>query len=255
MSAVAEILQPSEEMQFSSLLKHAPVGLALCQRPGNETSKSLVFDELLGMPSSQIPCALAELIRDGAGSRQLISELFQGKRESFQIESAAWGAESKSLRWTVWAVHEDSRPDSAVVMLDVRGSLRRCSGQAAIAAGGAARDGRPFGGRSHARFQQCVDRSFVVLRSADVCGRGRICSSEPPSAVAEPGPSPAIQVAHTFCNLIQRNLLVRLIGENIELKLKLDSGLGLARPFRPGPEICGRERNGEWLLKNSFAEK
>jgi hypothetical protein len=153
MSAVAEILQPSEEMQFSSLLKHAPVGLALCQRPGNETSKSLVFDELLGMPSSQIPCALAELIRDGAGSRQLISELFQGKRESFQIESAAWGAESKSLRWTVWAVHEDSRPDSAVVMLDVRGSLRRCSGQAAIAAGGAARDGRPFGGRSRARFQ------------------------------------------------------------------------------------------------------
>jgi hypothetical protein len=39
------------------------------------------------------------------------------------------------------------------------------------------------------------------------------------------------------------------------LKLKLDSGLGLARPFRPGPEICGRERNEEWLLKNSFAEK
>ena len=79
MSAVAEILQPSEEMQFSSLLKHAPVGLALCQRPGNATSKNLVFDELLGMPSSQIPCALPELIRDGAGSRQLHLGAISGK--------------------------------------------------------------------------------------------------------------------------------------------------------------------------------
>jgi len=119
MSAVAEILQSSDEMQFSSLLQHAPVGLALCQRPGNVTSKNSVFDELLGMPSTQIPCTLPELIRDGAGSRQLISELFQGTRESFQIECAAWGAESKSLRWTVWAVHaEDRRPESAVVMLE-----------------------------------------------------------------------------------------------------------------------------------------
>jgi two-component system cell cycle sensor histidine kinase/response regulator CckA len=119
MSAEVEILQSSKEMQLSWLLKHAPVGFALCQRPGNVTSRNSFFDELLGMPSSQIPCALPELIRDGAGSRQLITELFQGKRESFQIECAPWGVESKSLRWTVWAVHaEDSRPESAVVMLE-----------------------------------------------------------------------------------------------------------------------------------------
>jgi len=88
MSAVAEILQPSEEMQFSSLLKHAPVGLALYQRPENVTSKNSVFDELLGVPSSQIPCALPELIRDGAGSRQLISELFQGRAASAVISTS-----------------------------------------------------------------------------------------------------------------------------------------------------------------------
>ena len=66
MSAVAEILQSSEETQSSSLLKHAPVGFSLCQRPGNVTSRNSFFDELLGLPSSQIPCALPELIRDGA---------------------------------------------------------------------------------------------------------------------------------------------------------------------------------------------
>jgi hypothetical protein len=119
MSAVAELLQSSEEMQFSSLLKHAPVGFAVCQRAGNVTSRNSFFDELLGMPSSQIPCALPELIRDGAGSLQLISELFQVKRETFQIECAAEAAESKSLRWTVWAVHaEDGRPENAVAMLE-----------------------------------------------------------------------------------------------------------------------------------------
>src|ERR1700739_2639353 len=119
MSAVAEILQSSEEMQSSSLLRHAPVGFALCQGPGNVNSRNSFFDELLGVPSSQIPCALPELIRDGAGSRQLISEVFQGKRDSFQIECAEWGAEVKSLRWTVWAVHaEHGRPDGAVVMLE-----------------------------------------------------------------------------------------------------------------------------------------
>jgi DNA-binding NarL/FixJ family response regulator len=64
-------LAAADEMQFSSFLKHAPVGLALCQSPGNVTSRNSVFDELLRMPSSQTPCAFPELIRDGAGSRRL----------------------------------------------------------------------------------------------------------------------------------------------------------------------------------------
>jgi len=95
MSAAVEILQSPEKKQLSSFLKHAPVGLALCQSPGNVTSTNSTFEELLGLSSNQIPCPLAELIQDGNESRRLISELFQGTRESFQMECAAWGAESK----------------------------------------------------------------------------------------------------------------------------------------------------------------
>jgi signal transduction histidine kinase len=244
MSAVAEILQPSEEMQFSSLLKHAPVGLALCQRPGNVTSKNLVFDELLGMPSSQIPCALPELIRDGAGSRQLISELFQEKRESFQIESAAWGAESKSLRWTVWAVHEDSRPGSAVVMLEdlsgvvvARQRLQQAERLETVGrlAGGVAHD---FNSVLTGVLLYC-DLLMSVLGPSD---RARKYAEEIRKAglqatglvrrlltvvranKSSPRPVSLNEVAEGM-----RNLLVRLIGENIELKLKLDSGLGLVK--------------------------
>jgi len=119
MSALAEMLQSPEKNQFSEILKHAPAGLALCQSPGNLTSTNSTFEELLGLSSNQIPCALPELIQDGNRSRRLIAELFQGTRESFQTECAAWGAESKLLRWTVWAVHgEGNGTDRAVVMIE-----------------------------------------------------------------------------------------------------------------------------------------
>jgi len=245
MSAVAEILQPSEEMQSSSLLKHAPVGFALCQRQGNVTSKNSVFDELLGMPSSQIPCALPELIRDGAGIRQLISELFQGKRESFQIESAAWGAESKSLRWTVWAVHvADCRPDSAVVMLEdlsgvalARQRLQQAERLETVGrlAGGVAHD---FNNVLTGVLLYC-DLLMSVLGPSDrarkyaeeirkaglqATGLVRQLLTVVRSNKSVPRPVSLNEVAEGM-----RNLLVRLIGENIELKLKLDSGLGLVK--------------------------
>jgi two-component system, cell cycle sensor histidine kinase and response regulator CckA len=245
MSAVAEILQSSEEMHFSSLLKHAPVGLALCQSPGNVTSRNSAFDDLLGMPSSQIPCALPELIRDGVGSRQLISELFQGKRESFQIECAAWEAESKSLRWTVWAAHaEHSRPESAVVMLEdlsgvalARQRLQQAERLETVGrlAGGVAHD---FNNVLTGVLLYC-DLLMSVLGPSDrarkyaeeirkaglqATGLVRQLLTVVRSNKSSPRPVSLNEVAEGM-----RDLLLRLIGENIELNLKLDSGLGLVK--------------------------
>ena len=245
MSAVAEILQSSEERQSSSLLKHAPVGFALCQRPGNVTSRNSFFDELLGLPSSQIPCALPELIRDGAGSPELISELFQGKRESFQIECAACGAEGKSLRWTVWAVHgEHSRPDSAVVMLEdlsgvalARQRLQQAERLETVGrlAGGVAHD---FNNVLTGVLLYC-DLLMSVLGPSDrarkyaeeirkagmqATGLVRQLLTVVRSNKSSPRPVSLNEVAEGM-----RNLLVRLIGENIELKLKLDSRLALVK--------------------------
>lgn len=243
MSAVAEILQSSEEMQFLSLLKYAPVGLALCQSPGNVTSRNSAFEELLGLPSNQIPSALPELIQDGEGSQKLTSELFHGIRESFQIECAAWGSEGKSLRWTVWAIHGESRgTENAVVMLEdlsdvvlARQRLQQAERLETVGrlAGGVAHD---FNNVLTGVLLYCDLLMSVVgpadrarkyaeeIRKAGLQATGLV--RQLPTVVRSnkslPRPVSLNEVAEGMCNL-----LVRLIGENIELKLRLDSALGL----------------------------
>ena len=245
MSAVAEILQSPERNQFSSILKHAPVGLALCQSPGNVTSTNSTFDELLSLSSNQIPCALSDLIQDGNESRRLISELFQGRRESFQMECAAWGAESKSLRWTVWAVHgEGSGAERAVVMIEdlsgvalARQRLQQAEQLETVGrlAGGVAHD---FNNLLTGVLLYCDLLMSVVgpadrarkyaeeIRKAGLQASGlvRQLLSVVRSNKSLPRPVSLNEVAEGM-----RNLLARLIGENIDLKLRLDPALGLVK--------------------------
>ena len=244
MSAVAEMLQSSEEMQFSSLLKHAPVGLALCQSPGNVTSRNSAFEELLGPPPNQIPRALPEMIQDGGGSRKLISELFNGTRENFQIECAS-GSEGKSLRWTVWAIHgEDSGTENAVVMLEdlsgvalARQRLQQAERLETVGrlAGGVAHD---FNNVLTGVLLYCDLLMSVVgpadrarkyaeeIRKAGLQATGlvRQLLTVVRSNKSLPRPVSLNEVAEGM-----RNLLVRLIGENIELNLRLDPALGLVK--------------------------
>ena len=244
MSAVAEILQSSAEEQFSSLLKHAPVGLALCQNPGYLTSRNSAFEELLGLPSNQIPSALPELIQDGEGSQKLISELFHGTRENFQIECVS-GSESKSLRWTVWAIHgEDRGTENAVVMLEdlsgvalARQRLQQAERLETVGrlAGGVAHD---FNNVLTGVLLYCDLLMSVVgpadrarkyaeeIRKAGLQATGlvRQLLTVVRSNKSLPRPVSLNEVAEGM-----RNLLVRLIGENIELKLRLDPALGLVK--------------------------
>jgi len=245
MSALVEILQSPENNQLSSILKHAPIGLALCQSPGNVTSTNSTFEELLGLSSNQIPCALPELMQDGNESRCLISELFQGRRESFQLECAAWGAENKSLRWTVWAVHgEGTRTESAVVMIEdlsgmalARQRLQQTERLETVGrlAGGVAHD---FNNLLTGVLLYCDLLMSVVgpadrarkyaeeIRKAGLQASGlvRQLLGVIRSNKSRPRPVSLNEVAEGM-----RNLLVRLIGENIELNLRLDPALGLVK--------------------------
>jgi len=245
MSALVEILQSPENNQLSSILKHAPIGLALCQSPGNVTSTNSTFEELLGLSSNQIPCALPELMQDGNESRCLISELFQGRRESFQLECAAWGAENKSLRWTVWAVHgEGTRTESAVVMIEdlsgmalARQRLQQTERLETVGrlAGGVVHD---FNNLLTGVLLYCDLLMSVVgpadrarkyaeeIRKAGLQASGlvRQLLGVIRSNKSRPRPVSLNEVAEGM-----RNLLVRLIGENIELNLRLDPALGLVK--------------------------
>lgn len=247
MSAVAEILRSREETQFSTLLGHAPIGLALCHRPGHIVASNATFDELVGLARNQVPSALADLIhpQDGGDSRELVSELFQGKRESVQIECPPWGMESRSLRWTLWAVRgEKSGLDCAVVMLEDVSEIA-ASRQRLLQAERLETVGRLAGGVAH-DFNNLLtgvllycDLLMGIVEPGD---RARKYAEEIRNAGMQ-----ATGVVRQLLSLVRtnksmprpvslnevaegmRNLLVRLIGENIELKVRLDPGLGLIR--------------------------
>jgi len=260
MSAVAAILHSPEESLFSSFLKYAAVGLAFCESSGKILSRNSTFEELVESPPHPAPWALSELApAEGGGDvRALLAELFDGKRESFQVEGAASGKDSKSLHWTVWAVHgERGRVESAVVMLedlsDVAFSRRRLQQAARLEtigrlAGGVAHD---FNNLLTAVLLYCdlllsvpgpADRARKYaeeIRTAGLQASGLVGQllSVASSNKSLPRPVSLNEVADSM-----RNLLVRLIGDNIKLKVQLDPGH--AALLRVGDGSAKRSHHG-----------
>jgi signal transduction histidine kinase len=248
MSAVAEVLRSSEELLFSSLLKHAPVGLAFCQSPGRILMANAAFHELLGLPADQEDCPLSALIHsqdDGDGAGLLLSQLFDGTRESFQIECPPPAVESKCLRWTLWAVEGvNGATDCAVVMVEdlsavamARQRLQQAERLETIGrlAGGVAHD---FNNLLTGVLLYC-DLLLSVVGPADrarkyaeeirmaglqASGLVRQLLAVVRSRKSLPRPILLNEVAEGM-----RNLLARLIGDNVELRLRLDPALGLVK--------------------------
>ncbi len=248
MSAVAEVLRSSEQpqQQFSFLLDHAPVGLALCDRQGAITAGNQAFEELLGISSSQMQRPLAELMQlpDAGDIQRLISDLFSGTRESLRFDGPT-GSDSRSLRWTVWAVQGGNvEPDSAVVMVEDLSGIamaeRRLQQAERLET-----VGRLAGGVAH-DFNNLLTGVLLycdlLMAAVEPGHRGRKYAEEIRKAALQatglvrqllsvvrsnkslPRPVSLNEVAEGM-----RNLLVRLIGENIELNLRLDPDLGLVK--------------------------
>ena len=79
------------------------------------------FHEVLGPGSDKDSCSLSELIQPEGGEegRKLLSELFAGKRESFQVECPSPAVDGKSLRWTMWAMEGANQgTDCAIVIVE-----------------------------------------------------------------------------------------------------------------------------------------
>ncbi|HVN20268.1 MAG TPA: ATP-binding protein [Dongiaceae bacterium] len=113
MSAVAEMLRSAVDARtgrLSSFLKHSPLALAECDRHGNITASNKAFDQFVGEHSSVRNQTIPELTSpyDSHEVQQLLSELFQGRRNNFQMECPPQGAEDRLLRWTVWAQEDEA---------------------------------------------------------------------------------------------------------------------------------------------------
>jgi len=249
MSAAVEVLRSPEapHEQFSSVLSHAPIALALCDGRGVVTASNPAFEQLLEIQPEHIQRPLAELMqpRDGADVERMMADLFRGTRDAFQLECPAMGAETQPLRWTVWAVqggHGDS--DCALVMVedlsDITVAMQRLQQTERLEtvgrlAGGVAHD---FNNLLTGVLLYCDllmstiepghrARTYAEeIRKAGLQASGlvRQLLSVVRSNKAVPRPLSLNEIAEGM-----RNLLVRLIGENIELDLRLDPTLGLVK--------------------------
>ncbi len=245
MSAASATTRTSQDQKAEFFLfEHSPIGLAQCQRDGRVIIMNRAFEQLLGVrPSHAI--WLIDLLhpQDRSTGARLFSELFDGKRDSFQVDSQPAGESSRSIRWTVWRVSEiDGPADGALAMAEEVPSLVASNDRLKQAERLEA-VGRLAGGVAH-DFNNLLTGVLLycdlLLATIEPLHRSRKYAEEirkaglqatglvrqllavARPASQEPRPLSLNEIAEGM-----RNLLVRLIGENIELSFQLDSHLGL----------------------------
>jgi two-component system, cell cycle sensor histidine kinase and response regulator CckA len=250
MSAAAEVARPIDrpDKGLGSLFENSPIGLAVCQDPGNLTALNPALKRMLAIePDVLQSLSLPDLIhaQDRSECERLMAELFAGRRESFQLDSRTTGASSRSLRWTAWRTEgKGGVPVSVLAMAeDLPGinvaeqRLRQAERLEAV--------GRLAGGVAH-DFNNLLTGVLLycdlLLASMEPLHRARHYAEEIRKAglqatglvrqllaVARPATAQARLLSLNEIVEGMRTLLVRLIGENIELKQCLDPNLGLVK--------------------------
>jgi two-component system, cell cycle sensor histidine kinase and response regulator CckA len=250
MSAAAEIPWTPQvsKTELLPFFENAPLGLAQCQRQGNVTALNPALEQMLG-GKSRIPRSLsfADLFppQDRAEAERLLDELFERQRDSFQIDSHTTDANHRPVRWNAWRVPgTNGNPDSILALAgdaprnnEAEQRLRQAERLEAV--------GRLAGGVAHdfnnlltgvllycdllmAHLEPChrVRKYAVEIRNAGMQATGLVRQL---LAVARPTNSEPRLLSLNDIAEGMRNLLVRLIGENIELKFQLDPNLGLIK--------------------------
>jgi len=259
MSAAAEFawIPKDSKTELVSLFEKAPVGLVQCQSQGNITALNPSMEQMLGSrPKVARMLCLADLIRpeDHAEGERLLRELFAGERDSFQIDASLMAASGGSVRWTVWRVPAtNGEPDYALCLAEdvpvrsfgTHAAEDRKAEQGLRHAERLEAVGRLAGGVAH-DFNNLLTGVLLycdlLLANLEPCHRVRKYAQEIRSAglqasglvrqllaVARPtNYEPRLLSLNEIAEGM-RNLLVRLIGENIELQFRLDPNLGLIK--------------------------
>jgi two-component system cell cycle sensor histidine kinase/response regulator CckA len=246
MSAAVEITSAEDfPTEFRMLFENAPFGLAHCQTDGRVISMNAALERMLGSPAAS-HLRLADLIRvpDHTAANGLISELSQGHRNSFQIESPTTESRGQTLHWTVWRSTQGNASDDHIYAL-----AQECSpaqiGEQRLQAGRLEAVGRLAGGVAH-DFNNLLTGVLLycdlLVATLEPGNRARKYAEEIRKAglqatglvrqllaIVKPTRSEPRLLSLNDIAESMRNLLVRLIGENIELKFTLDSDLGLIK--------------------------
>ena len=249
MSTAAKFAWPAHDpnTELRPLFDCAPLGLARCQCQGTVTALNPALEQMLGRPNLPAALCFGDLIhpQDRPEGERFFRELFERQRDSFQLDSTADGDNGRPLRWTGWRVPgANGEPDFALVLVEdalhdqqVAQRLRQAEKLEAVGrlAGGVAHD---FNNLLTGVLLYCdllmaylepnhrVRKYAEEIRKAGMQATGLVRQL---LAVARPAKSEPRLLSLNEVAEGMRNLLVRLIGENIDLQFHLDPNLGLIR--------------------------
>ena len=239
---------PDSKSELGPVFENAPFALALCQGAGNILALNSALEHMLGDTHGIARSARFEDLihpEHRADAERLLAELFARRRGSFQLHSQTTGANSRRVRWTAWRVAgTNGTPDSVLVLAEdaplhheAEQRLRQAERLEAV--------GRLAGGVAHdfnnlltgvllycdllmAHLEPChrVRKYAEEIRKAGIQATGLVRQL---LAVARPTNSEPRLLSLNEIADGMRNLLVRLIGENINLKFQLDPNLGLIK--------------------------
>lgn len=242
--------KPGEpKTDWRPLFEKAPVGLAQCQRSGNITAMNPELQRRLNAgPKTGRPASFADLVHphDRSVGERLLRELFEGERDSFQIDCPAISdTNSEAMRWIAWRVPGVNGDPDYVLALAESVPEDREAEQRLRQAGRLEAVGRLAGGVAH-DFNNLLTGVLLycdlLMANLEPGNRVRKYAEEIRSAgmqasglvrqllsVARPTNYEPRLLSLNEITECMRNVLLRLIGENIELKFHLDPNLGLVK--------------------------
>jgi two-component system, cell cycle sensor histidine kinase and response regulator CckA len=242
-------LSPSENTKtsFRAVFEHAPIAVARCSAQGVIVEMNPPFERALDRGVASRRCLrLCELVRpeDRDKTELLLRELLDCSRDSIVIEVKGSGHGQPSAKWTAWRQPGSAgEPDHALLIAQPEDTV--AAEENLLQAQRWEAVGRLTGGVAHdfnnllTGVMLCCD---LLLSSMDPRDRRRRYADEIRSAIvqatslvrqllvfARPQCAPARPLFLNEIAAEMRDLLTRLIGENIALDLLLDSELGLVK--------------------------
>jgi two-component system, cell cycle sensor histidine kinase and response regulator CckA len=252
------VAQISAETGARWLFRNAPVAIARCTLSGTITTANPAFERLLGINAlSACGVLLSDLVQtqDREEMNGLFREMVAGGRESFQIENRSQNQSTHEtagtrgsvrwVRWTVWRALSPGTDSVCGVVLVEDTTANHYSVQRVCEAGRLEALGRLASGVAHdfnnlltgvALYSDLLLAGLETgsglhkyaeeIRDASIHASGLVRQL---LAVARRHDEAPHLVSLNGIAEGMRELLLRLIGENIELVYELDPNLGAVR--------------------------
>ena len=237
-----------ESAELDSIFGSAPVGIAQCTAQGMILAVNSVLQRMCGLSHRALenrPFTDLLALEQNEACEELMRELSLDERDSFQIDSKA-SVGMRWIRWTGWRIPQINLHGGAALIIlaedrtewhETQDRLRNAERLETVGrlAGGIAHD---FNNLLTGVLLYCdllasslgkgdpLRKYAEEIRGAGMQATGLVRQllsvARPQTAAVQP--MSLNEVAEGM-----RNLLTKLIGENIELELQLDSHLGLVR--------------------------